>query len=104
MGATNYGVHAGGELKPNELGIYDMTGNVSEWVANSFYRYSLKDRENPQGAARTDTLVLRGGSWTQSRATDFSPASRKKFIESSYSAQSYLDAIAFCGLRIAISK
>ena len=104
LGGKNYGVHAGGELQSNELGIYDMTGNVSEWVANSYYRYTLKDRDNPQGVARTDTLVLRGGSWTQSRATDFAPGSRRKFIESSYSKQSYLDAIAFCGLRIAISK
>ena len=104
LGATNYGVHAGGELLTNELGIYDMAGNVSEWVANSYYRYTLNDNTNPQGAARTDTLVLRGGSWTQSRALDFSPATRKKFIESSYSKQSYLDAIAYCGLRIAISK
>lgn len=104
MGGNNYGVHAGGELLANELGIYDMSGNVAEWVANSYYRYNNKDVNNPQGAARTDTLVLRGGSWTQTRTTDFSTATRKKFIESSYSEQSFLDAIAFCGLRIAISK
>lgn len=104
LGADDYGVHAGGELEPNELGIYDMSGNVSEWVANSSYRYCYHDSINPQGAAPGDTLVLRGGSWTQQKSLDFSPANRRKFIKSSYSEQSFLDAIAYCGFRVAISK
>lgn len=104
LGSTNYGVHAGGERLPNELGIYDMSGNVAEWVSNSYYQYNKNNAINPQGAARTDTLILRGGSWTQTRQIDYYPSTRKKFIESSYSKQSYLDAIAYCGLRIVISK
>ena len=105
FGEKNYGVHAGGELEPNELGIYDMGGNVSEWCANSYYQYTKGNRQNPQGGvAGADTLILRGGSWTQQRSLEFTPGNRRKFIKSSYSEESFLDAIAFCGFRIAISK
>jgi len=104
IGNDDYGVHAGGELDPNELGIYDMSGNVSEWVANSYYQYHYLDSINPQGKMGGDTLILRGGSWTQSKTNEFCPGNRRKFIKSSYSSESFLDAIAFCGFRIVISK
>jgi len=43
--------HAGGMLKPNELGIYDMTGNVSEWVSDWYYPNLdvLNKVTNPKG-------------------------------------------------------
>lgn len=104
LGNENYGVHAGGELLANELGIYDMSGNVSEWVANSYYWYDYRDTFNPQGKVGGDTLILRGGSWVQKKSTEYCPANRRKFIKSSYSEQSFLDAIAYCGFRIALSK
>ncbi len=50
---------------PNFLGLYDMTGNVSEWVSDwygkDYYRNSPKD--NPKGPASGKYRVLRGGSW-----------------------------------------
>lgn len=104
LGSENYGVHAVGEKDPNELGLYDMSGNVSEWVANSYYLYTKNDTQNPQGAAPGDTLILRGGSWTQTRTMELCTGNRKKFVKSSYSEQSFLDAIAYCGFRIALSK
>lgn len=105
VGATTYGVHAGGERQPNELGLCDMNGNVAEWVAGSYYKYSAADTINPQGPATLgDTLILRGGSWVQGQARDFCPANRKKFIVSSYpTEESFHSAIAFCGLRVALS-
>lgn len=109
VGATNYGVHAGGELPPNELGLYDMCGNVSEWVANSYYKYAAADSINPQGAMGGDTLIIRGGSWVQQNAVDFSVANRKKFIIGSYHkedgtlSQSFYDAIGNVGFRVALS-
>lgn len=110
LGVSGYGVHAVGELPGNELGLHDMCGNVAEWVANSYYRYSSADAVDPQGSYGGDTLILRGGSWTQRQYTDFSPAQRKKFIFSSYHnkedgsrSESFYNAIAYTGFRIALS-
>lgn len=54
-----------GKLTPNELGIYDMSGNVSEWCSDwysdTYYEHSPK--ENPQGIKNGDSKIIRGGSW-----------------------------------------
>lgn len=57
--------HPVGQLKPNGLALYDMSGNVWEWVEDlydeNYYRESPKD--NPTGSRRGQFRVLRGGSW-----------------------------------------
>ncbi|MBP5764579.1 MAG: SUMF1/EgtB/PvdO family nonheme iron enzyme, partial [Bacteroidales bacterium] len=108
IGNEDYGIHAGGEKLANELGLYDMCGNVSEWVANAYYRYGVLDSINPQGKTPLldgkDTLILRGGSWMQSKYADFSVANRKYAIMSSYSDEiSKQSAFVNCGFRISIS-
>ena len=46
---------------PNELGIFDMTGNVREWCADYFGDYPNIEVSNPKGPKKGDYLCLRGG-------------------------------------------
>ena len=48
---------------PNELGIYDMSGNVNEWCQDWFGDYTADPHTNPQGPATGKEHVYRGGSW-----------------------------------------
>lgn len=50
-------------LQPNELGLYDMSGNVWEWVSDRFDAYTESPKENPQGGKSGNLYVDRGGSW-----------------------------------------
>jgi formylglycine-generating enzyme required for sulfatase activity len=52
-----------GQKKPNELGIYDMTGNVSEWCSDWFGKYNGDNQTNPTGSTNGSKRVVRGGSW-----------------------------------------
>lgn len=49
--------------KPNELGIYDMSGNVWEWVWDWWGEYSKEPMTDPLGPSSGRNRVLRGGSW-----------------------------------------
>ena len=48
---------------PNELGIYDMSGNVLEWCSDRYDKYSSSSQTNPKGASSGSFRVFRGGSW-----------------------------------------
>lgn len=56
------GIHAVGLKLPNELGLYDMSGNLSEWCSD-LYHNKLKGGKNPKGPEYGSKRVLRGGSW-----------------------------------------
>lgn len=56
--------HAVKTKSPNELGIYDMTGNVLEWCQDwCEWSYSSNAQTNPKGPSSGSFRVLRGGSW-----------------------------------------
>lgn len=62
---TNSGRHPHpiGSLQPNELGIYDMSGNVWEFCSDWYGDYEGNDLKNPRGPRTGDYHVVRGGSY-----------------------------------------
>lgn len=64
---SNHQTHPVGQKQANELGIYDLTGNVWEWCQdwyNGDYYTGRPDLDmNPQGATTGEIRVYRGGSW-----------------------------------------
>jgi formylglycine-generating enzyme required for sulfatase activity len=55
--------HPVGQKKGNELGIYDMIGNVWEWCQDWDGTYSSNSQKNPVGASSGSRRVDRGGGW-----------------------------------------
>ncbi len=48
---------------PNELGIYDMSGNVCEWCHDWYGSYNRSSQTDPKGPSSGSNRVIRGGSW-----------------------------------------
>lgn len=69
-GGQSNPVMLGGIKRPNELGLYDMSGNVREWVNDWYNSYYPELQKNPQGMtneeakyASLNKKVIRGGGW-----------------------------------------
>ena len=95
-GLSNAGFrkHNVGERKPNELGLYDMTGNVSEWCSDWYGMYYLGTEPNPQGAKEGELKVVRGGSFDNCK--DNSYLSRREYYNPN-------EAMNYCGFRLALT-
>jgi formylglycine-generating enzyme required for sulfatase activity len=57
----NMTTHLVGEKAPNELGIYDMSGNVLEWCSDWYGAYTDNPQTDPPGAPTGTRRILRGG-------------------------------------------
>ena len=69
--SNNNGAHkVKSKMMSNELGLYDMSGNVWEWCRNSYGDYTESSKIDPEGPLIDSDRVLRGGSWS-SNAINF---------------------------------
>jgi formylglycine-generating enzyme len=69
-----------GSFPPNPYGLYDMAGNVSEWVEDWFEAnyYLVSPKKNPQGPPPSMYKVARGGSWLNS--LEYLHSSRRAYL------------------------
>lgn len=84
---SNYKTHVVGSKSSNELGIYDMSGNVYEWCQDWYGSYTSAIQHNPKGAASGSFRVSRGGSCYDnarhcrvSDRNDSTPADRNNYL------------------------
>lgn len=82
-----YRINAGGhhhpvkEKKPNEAGLYDMSGNVWEICEDYKQDYTPGDKRDPVCTKRSDLRVRRGGAWECPSNEDLRVAFRRKMPE-----------------------
>lgn len=63
--SSYYGTFPVATKLPNELGLYDMSGNAMEWCQDWYGNYDISEQTNPKGPDTGSARVSRGGSWVE---------------------------------------
>ena len=82
--------------QPNELGLYDMSGNVAEWCQDWMGTYTSTPQTDPTGPMSGQRRIVRGGSWNSYSASDCRTAARSSNIPEARSNS--------LGLRLAMTQ
>ena len=61
--SPDYGTHPVAQKAPNELGLFDMSGNVFEWCLDDYFPYSSEPQSNPMKYEPDGLPAVRGGCW-----------------------------------------
>ena len=89
--------HPVGQLRPNRLGLYDMSGNVAELCSDIYAPYPAEEQNNPQGPLHweNDYPVVRGGHY-------YSNDQDCRVYSRSFATTDY--PMIYVGLRVVYSK